>query len=224
MMRIARAVAMFFAMILCWAPMLHAQPAAAAASADTSVGYAEINAGATLGHKSDVSFGGEGGYRLMPNLFVFGEVGHIGNAASSDLEARANSIANSVGATADVIAKVNYYDFGVRYYVRLTPSLHTYATTGFGGAHVTNQTTLSVNGAAVPPESLGVQFGSDLNGSENTPFFMLGFGADVTFHTRYFADVSYRYGRAFSKTDDAGNIVLDGLNTNRVQVGLGIRF
>ncbi len=223
MMRIARAVPMLLAMIFCCAPMLRAQPAASAASTEMP-GYAEVNVGATLGHKSDVSVGGEAGYRVRPNLFVFGEVGHIGNAASSDLDARATAIANNVGASANAISKVNYFDFGVRYYIQGTPMVHPYAAVGFGGAHVSNETTLSVNGTVVPPENLGVQFGSDLNGSENSPFLMIGIGADIPFHTRYFADVTYRYGRVFSKSDDAGNVIIAGLNTNRIQIGVGIKF
>ena len=117
MMRIARVVPMCFAFTFCCAAMLQAQ---SAASGDTR-GYAEFNAGATLGHKSDVSVGGEAGWRLMSNLDVFAEGGHIGNAASSVLESRANTIANNVGATASVIAKVNYFDAGVRYHWVVTP-------------------------------------------------------------------------------------------------------
>ncbi len=223
MMRIARVVPMLMAFTFCGAAALQAQPAA---SGDMR-GYAEINGGATLGHKSDLSVGGEAGYQVMSNLDVFGEVGHIGNAASADLESRANVIANNVGATASVIAKVNYFDFGIRYrFVVRQPNVHPYVAVGVGGAHVTTETTLSINGATVAPGTL-VTFGSDLNGSETAPLFMIGGGATLTFASRYFADISYRFGRVFGKSETSGSesiTVLNAFNTNRVQVGLGIKF
>ncbi|HZP49094.1 MAG TPA: hypothetical protein VFB07_11190 [Vicinamibacterales bacterium] len=211
------------AITFCFAATLRAQ---APASGDTRA-YAEINGGATLGHKSDLSVGGEAGYRVMPQLDVFGEVGHIGNAASADLESRANVIANNVGATANVVAKVNYFDFGVRYrFVIRTPNVHPYVAAGIGGAHVSTETTLSINGATVPEGTL-VTFGSDLNGSQTSAFFMLGGGTTISFASRYFADVSYRFGRVFGKSETVGSesvTVLNAFNTNRVQIGLGIKF
>lgn len=224
MMRMARVVAIFFAFNFACAALARAQTGGAPAYRS----YAEINAGATLGHKSDASVGGEAGFQVMPitlpGLDVFVEFGHIGNAASADLDARATTIANNVGATASAVSKVNYFDAGARYRFAATPKIHPYVALGLGFAQVSNETTLSVNGTAVPPENLGVLFGSDLNGSEKAGFFMLGGGATVPFASRYFVDVSYRYGRVFQKTDDSGNVVIAGINTNRVQAGLGIKF
>jgi len=219
MMRIARVVPMLFAFTLCSASMLRAQPAAST----EMPGYAEFNAGATLGHKSDLSVGGEAGWAVMSNLDIFVEGGHIGNAASADMEANATKIASNVGATSSVVSKVNYFDAGVRYRIAATPTVHPYIAVGFGAARVTNETTLSVNGTVTPPGNLGVQFGSDLSGTETSPFLLVGGGVSVSFASRYFADVSYRYGRVFPKTDENGNS-FNELNTNRVQVGIGIKF
>lgn len=219
MMRIARVVPMLLAMTFCRAVLLHAQ----AAGSTESRGYGEINAGATLGHKSDASVGGEAGFRVMPDLDVFFEAGHIGNAASADLDARATAIANNVGASASAVAKVNYFDVGVRYRLQATGRLHPYLAAGIGAAQVKNETALSVNGTTVPPESLGVQFGTDLNGTETAGFFMIGGGATMPFAKRYFVDLSYRYGRVFQKSE-GGEVVIAGINTNRVQAGLGITF
>lgn len=227
MMRIARVVPIVFAIEFC-AAALYAQPAAAsAASADTR-GYAEFNAGATFGNKSDASVGGEGGYLIRQDLFVFAEVGHIGNAASSDLESRANTIANNAGAAANVIAKVTYFDVGIRYqFVTNSPKIHPYVATGFGLAHVTTETTFAVNGTTVPPENLGITLGNDLSGSQTAPYWMLGGGANVDFGSRYFADVSYRYGRVFGKSEQSGSetvTTLAAFNTSRLQIGVGIKF
>jgi opacity protein-like surface antigen len=224
MMRIARVVLVLLPITFCAAAVAQAQPAG---SSDMP-GYAEFNAGATLGHKSDLSVGGEAGYQVMPNIDVFGEVGHIGNAASADLEARANTIANNVGATASVIAKVNYFDAGIRYRftIKQQPNLHPYVSVGVGAARVSTETTLSINGTTVPEGTL-VTFGTDLNGSHTAAFLMFGGGTTVPFRKRYFVDVSYRFGRVFEKSETIGSdtvTVLNAFNTHRVQVGLGIKF
>ncbi len=225
MMRIARVVPIVLVTTFCCAAALHAQPAASGASADQP-GYAEVNVGATFGHKSDVSVGGEGGWAVMRDLDVFAEVGHIGNAASSELDARATDIANHVGGAANVIAKVTYFDVGVRYrFVLNNPKIRPYVAAGFGAAHVTTETTITINGAPAPPDL--VTFGSDLNGTQNAPYFMLGGGATVDFASRYFADLSYRYGRVFERSQDSGGetvVTLAGFNTNRLQIGVGIKF
>jgi opacity protein-like surface antigen len=225
MMRIARVVPILFAITVCCAAALQAQPAAAQAATD-SRGYAEFTVGPTFGHKSDVAVGAEGGWALKRDLDVFVEFGHIGNAASSDLESRANSIANSVGGTANVIAKVNYFDVGVRYrFVVNNPRLHPYVAVGLGAAFVTTETTVTINGSPAPPDLIA--FGTDLNGSQTSFHFTLGGGTTIDFGTRYFGDVSYRWGHVSGKSDSSGGetvTTLEGFNTNRLQLGLGIRF
>lgn len=220
MMRIARVLPMLFGMTFSTAALLHAQTAA---PTDTRA-YAEIDVAATLGHKSDAAVGVEAGYRIRPRFDVFFEGGHIGNAASADLDQRATTIANAVGASASTVAKVNYFDVGVRYHWPVAGRFHPYLAMGIGAAGVKNETTLSVNGTAVPAEDLGVLFGSDLNGHETSGFFMFGGGATAPFGKRYFGDLSYRYGRVFQKSDSGGNVVIDGINTHRVQIGVGVRF
>lgn len=222
MIRSVRVLPILFAVTFCGAAPLHAQSAASTSSRF----YAEIDVAATLGHKSDKAVGGEAGYRLRPQLDVFFEGGHIGNAASADLDSRATTIGNAVGASASAVAKVNYFDAGARYHIQTTRTgpFQPYVTAGVGAAHVKNQTTLSVNGTTVDPTSLGVLFGTDLNGTETSGFFMLGGGGTVPFGKRYLVDVSYRYGRVFQKSDSNGNVVIAGINTHRVQAGLGITF
>jgi hypothetical protein len=63
---------------------------------------------------------------------------------------------------------------------------------------------------------MGVQLGGDLQGDERGFFFMLGGGARLGFGERLFVDVSYRY----------GHVSLDstGVNTNRIQFGIGAHF
>lgn len=222
MMRSVRVLPIWFAVTLCSAAQLYAQPAASTSNR----GYAEIDLAATLGHKSDKAVGGEAGYRLRRQFDVFFEGGHIGNAASADLDSRATTIGNAVGATASAVAKVNYFDAGVRYHIQTTRTgrFEPYLAAGVGVAQVKNATTLSVNGTTVDPASLGVQFGTDLSGTEKSGFFMFGGGGTVPFGKRYLVDLSYRYGRVFQRSDSSGNVVIAGINTHRVQAGLGITF
>jgi len=186
-------------------------------------GYAQLDVAATLGHKSDAAIGGEFGWHVKPDLAIFFEGGHIGNAAAADIEAGANRIANAVGATANAITKVNYYDVGVRYaFVMNNPKVHPYVAFGVGAAQVKNETTFVVNGTTTAPETLGIQLGSDLNGQETKAFVMFGLGAHVDVGSRYLIDASYRFGAVLSTTSAVADTV--ALKTNRVQLGVGVKF
>lgn len=187
----------------------------------------EVTAAATLGHTSNGSFGGEADYAFSPRIDFFVEGAHIGNAATRDFDNRAQRLGAVVGASVSAVERVNFLDFGARYhvgqYVPAIEKVHPYVAGGLGFANVKTTTTFSVNGTAVVPESLGVQLGSDLSGTHNRPFLMLGFGGTMPFYRRYFVDFGYRYGHAFSQTTD-GELVLAGVNTNRIQIGAGIYF
>ncbi len=193
--------------------------------------YAELTGGPTLGHKSDTSIGGEFGWRLGANLDLFVEGGRVGNAATTDFEGRGVRIANAVSSpnnivTANGFEKVTYFDVGVRY--RFTTTLvptrvHPYVLVGFGVGRVTTETDFVLNGTVVPAESLGIQLGGDLAGKFTRPFGMFGFGTNIEFGSRYFADISYRYGRVSGHTADS-ETELESVPTQRVQFGVGIRF
>ena len=191
-------------------------------ASDTSKFYVEFNGGATLGHRSSGFYGGEGGYHITGPFAVFAEVGHMAQVGTDSLDAKAKSLADAVGATSDAMYKITYFDVGVRY----TPDMklgtvRPYVTAGYGLASVTAQTTFFVNGAAVPPDQLGIQLGSDLDGTENKGFFMFGGGVSYTFGSRYFVDGSFRYGYVLSKSDLENDT---GINTMRASIGVGITF
>jgi opacity protein-like surface antigen len=186
--------------------------------------YGEVNVGATFGHKSDSSVGGEAGYRLGETYDVFLELGHIGNAATSDFEGRGQKIAAALDATvASASEAVTYFDVGARYRFLRGMRAQPYASLGIGFAAVKTRTDFAVGGTVVDPETLGVQKGSDLEGSFTRPFIMIGVGATADFAGRYFADVSYRYGRVGSDSSD-GITALEAVSTQRFQVGVGLRF
>jgi opacity protein-like surface antigen len=186
--------------------------------------YAELNAAATLGHRSASSFGGEGGYRVRDDVDVFVEGGHMRNVGSADLDARAQKVASAVGATANASYRVTFFDAGVRYHILPMPTVHPYLALGLGVAQVKAETGLGVNGVTVSPESLGVQFGSDLNGVEKRAYLMIGAGATWDFGTRYLLDVTYRYGRLFPYSSGNPPETEPAISTQRVQIGVGIHF
>jgi len=221
MMRCARVATLWLVVILC-AGAVSAQPPTPTPADPETPFYGELNAGVTFGHKSDSSFGGEFGVHVYPSVDVFVEGGRMGNVGTTDLDARAQTIANALGGTASASYKVNYFDAGVRYTFPMAPmpTIHPYVALGFGLAQVTSQTVLTVNGAALGPDQ--VTFGTDLNGTERKTFVMFGLGGTMTFAKRYFADLSYRYGRISPKTDDIPNDT--AISTQRLQIGVGVRF
>jgi hypothetical protein len=195
-------------------------------TSDRSPFYLEFEGGATFGHKSSGSLGGEGGYRISRMFDVFIEGGHMKNVATEDVDRRAQLIANFVGATVSVAQRVNYFDGAVRYRFRQTRAMghvvEPYATFGAGLVQVRSDTVFSVNGTAMPPQALGIQTGNDLNGTVKKGFITIGAGGHAPLGKRYFADLSVRYGRILARTSEIENDV--GINTTRLQLGVGIRF
>jgi opacity protein-like surface antigen len=62
----------------------------------------------------------------------------------------------------------------------------------------------------------GVVLGSDLSGTFTKPMLTLGGGVAWPFGQRVTADLQYRFGRIFADNQ--------GINVNRVGVGVGVRF
>lgn len=220
MMRCASVATLWLLGTLC-AGAAFAQSPTAAPSPDSRY-YLEFTFGPTLGHKSDKSVGVEGAMRVGNELDGFFEGGHIGNAATTDFEQRGQKIASSLGASLSSVEKVNYFDVGLRYRVPMTsPKVHPYILLGVGIAQVSTETNFAINGSPVGPDVVAI--GTDLSGSFKRPFIMFGFGAHLTFATRFFGDLSYRFGRASGETDGADE-VLAGVPTQRVQFGVGVHF
>jgi opacity protein-like surface antigen len=184
--------------------------------------YVEVNAGPTLGHKSDRFVGGEAGLRLAGGLYVVIEASHMGNVATTDLDDRATVIANFLGGAAATAFKVNHGAAGLRYNIDVAPMVHPYVLGAVGIAQVKTEVEFSVNGTAIDPATRGVQLGGDLFGLHNKTIVVLGFGVNVPFAERFFADLGYRYGNILAKTE---NFETDkAIPTQRVVLGFGVRF
>ena len=184
--------------------------------------YGEFNFGPTLGHKSDKFVGGEFGLRIVDRVDVFIEASHMGNVATTDLDDRANIIANFLGGSASTAFKVNEGAIGVRYHIAVTPMVHPYILAGFGAAQVTTEVVFSVNGTAVDPATRGVALGGDLTGTTTKTIIVFGFGVNVPFAKRFYGDLGYRYGQILAKTDAVETD--KSIPTQRVVLGVGMRF
>jgi opacity protein-like surface antigen len=190
--------------------------------ADDSKFNVEFNLGPTLGHKSDTFFGGEVGWRLTKDLDIYVEAMHMGNVGTTDLDDRATIIANFLGGTAASAFVVTGGDVGVKYHFIATPMIHPYVLAGIGIAHVSTEVEFAVNGTVIDPATRGVQLGADLSGTQNKTLLVFGFGARVPFKARYFADLGYRYGHIFAKTDAFETDT--SIPTQRIVFGVGVKF
>ena len=185
--------------------------------------YAEFNFGPTLGHKSSAFFGGELGYRVTPELDLIVDISHMNNVGTTELDNRATTIANYLGGTSSTAYKANTFAFGARYRIPVASKISPYVLAAIGAAHVTTEVAFTVNGTTIDPGSRpDLQLGADLSGSTNRTLFVIGFGANMTFKERFFADLGYRYGQIFSKTLD--NESLESIPTQRIVLGVGVRF
>jgi opacity protein-like surface antigen len=196
--------------------------AQAAPAADSKM-YAEFNFGPTLGHKSSAFVGGEFGYRLTPDLDLVVDISHMNNVGTTELDDRAAIIASFLGGTAATGFKANTFAFGARYRIPVAANLNPYVLGAVGVAHVKTEVEFTVNGTTIDPATRpDLQLGDDLSGSTNRTLLVIGFGVNMPFKQRYFADLGYRYGQIFSKTLD--NESLGSIPTQRIVLGVGIRF
>jgi len=227
MMREIRSVWVWMVMMAAGAATANAQTAAPAGRY-----YAEFTPAATLGHMSDSSFGGEAGIRVNDRLEGFLEAGHMGNVATSDNDARAAVVAAFIGGSASVVQKANYVDIGVKYRLpTLAERWRPYVGIGGGVARVRNATHFFVGGNDVtaqleagdcPSCTTNVLLGNDLTGSLTKGLIVIPVGVQTDFARRYLVDISYRFGRILARSGAIENDV--GISTQRVQVGVGIRF
>jgi opacity protein-like surface antigen len=181
--------------------------------------YVEFVVGPTFGHNANVSFGAEGGIPLNESFDVFTEFGRMRNVRTTELDSAAAIVAQYISGAAVAKQSVGYFDVGLRYLIPTTLQIQPYVSLGVGAAKVSRSATFTVNGADVTNQLLdqfGVQLGDDLSGSETRALVGFGLGAHFNLSKSLIGDVSYRYSRIF--------LAAQGLNTNRLQFGIGIRY
>jgi len=221
-MRVTRLVLMLVAMCMAGVNLAQAQTS----QDDGGRYYAAVTAAATFGNQSSGAFGVEVGGRVLDQLEVFIEGGHMRNLGTDTLTARANIVASFIRGTAATQQKANYVDIGVKYRGPLFAGMwRPYIGFGIGAAKVETTSSFSVNGGDVTaqlPALYGVVLGSDLDSSLNKVFVTVPIGVQANFMHRYFVDGSYRYGRLLAKPDEIDGDV--AITAQRVQVAFGVRF
>ena len=165
--------------------------------------------------------GGELGWRADPTWEVFIEGGRMFDTTTAAMDTAATTIARFLGASASFTAKqpANWFDLALRYQVPLSERLQPYVAAGVGAATVSRNVSFFVNGSDVTSQLLdkyGVQLGTDLAGKETKALVTIGIGAQFRLSGALFGDLTYRFGRIFLSEQ--------GLNTNRAQFGIGVRF
>ena len=184
--------------------------------------YADFNFGPTLGHKSSGFYGVEAGLKLNADLDVIIDISHMNNVGTTDLDNNAQVIANYLGGTQSSAFVTTHGAVGIRYHMEATPMIHPYALAAVGIASVRTEVVFTVNSAVVDPATKNVQLGGDLSGTANKTILVFGFGVNVPFMERYFADLGYRYGQILANTSNVEND--KSIPTQRIMLGVGVRF
>jgi opacity protein-like surface antigen len=182
--------------------------------------YAEFQAG--FANVSGL-LGGEAGYSA-PKFDLFFEGGKMFNTKSSTMDDAASTLAAglqaALGGTVTFEAKqpTNYFNIGFWYKLPVQGRFRPYAGIGLGSAGVTRETKFFKDGTDITGQlaQMGVLLGGDLQGSERGFLFTVGGGARFDLTGLLFGDVSYRYGHV--------SLSAEGVNTNRIQFGVGAHF
>lgn len=187
----------------------------------------QFTVGPTFGTASDLSLGGELDYKLGVEWELFFEAGRMRNVATGQMEDAAQVVVNALGGEASVVQSASYFDAGVKYlFVPFGGGYTPYVGLGAGVAQLKKDVKFTINGTELDEAGLlaqyGAQLGNDLAGTSNRPMVMVALGLSRNFAGRAFIDLSYRYGVIFAKTDLIEND--KATNTQRLQVGFGIRF
>ena len=214
-----RRVSIILAILMVYATTAGAQTRPAGAAPHEY--FAVVAAGVTAGHAAGGVFNIDLGKHLNAGWDVYLEAGRMTDTRTATMDTDAAVIVGVLGPSATVSAKqpATYGALGVRYKVPTTWRVQPYVGVGIGAAKVTRSVAFAVNGNNVNSvllETYGVQLGTDLSGSETKALITFGIGAQIPLRGMAFADVSYRFGRVFLSEA--------GLNTSRVQFGIGVRF
>ena len=191
---------------------------------DTDRGYVEGVFQSAFGNVTSQSYGGEFVVSVRPGMQVYAEGGRVGNVATPEMSAAAQTIAGFLSQTQSNVAysvkqPVTFVLAGVKFVVPTSGSLRPYLMGGAGMANVKQDASFTVGGTDVTttlPAQYGVQLGTDLSGSYTRAMISVGAGVMWPAWEHLVVDIQYRYGRILA--EDAG------INVNRAGVAVGVRF
>ena len=186
-------------------------------------GYVEGVVQSAFGNVTSQSFGVEVGISVRPAMHIFVDVGHAGDTAPAELGTAAQLMAGSLSQTQSNVTytaqqPVTFGVVGIRYRFATASIVEPYVMVGGGIAQVKKDVSFLVAGSDVTSTlpQLGIVLGTDLSGSETKSMLSFGVGAVWPAWRNLIVDFQYRYGRVFTSDQ--------GLNLNRVGVGIGVRF
>ena len=208
-------------LVLAWGSTAFAQTPSAP---DADRGYVEGVFQSAFGNVTSQSYGGEFGVSVRPGMQVYAEVGRIGNVATPEISAAAQTIAGVLSQTQSNVAysvkqPVTFVVAGLKFVVPTSGKLRPYVMGGAGPANVKQDATFTVGGTDVTatlPTQYGVQLGTDLSGSYSKLMISAGAGVMWPAWERLVVDIQYRYGRILA--EDVA------INVNRAGVAVGFRF
>ena len=214
------AVAVAVTLILCAGAATVSAQATPAQSTPASAGYVELVANSTFGNVTSQAYGGEIGYRVWNEAQLYVEGGVVRNAATSSLDASAQTIAAALGqlqpsaVSYSVKQPVSYFSAGIRFPLSTHAKVTPYVIAGFGLAKVKKDVAFQI--ASSEPITQYVTLGEDLAGSQNSPLLNVGAGVVWPVWQRMVIDFQFRVMRVFAEDE--------GMNIGRGGVGVGFRF
>ncbi|HVC19189.1 MAG TPA: outer membrane beta-barrel protein [Vicinamibacterales bacterium] len=208
--------------MLCLGGGASARAQAPAPAADQHV-FAQVDGGVTFGGTTSSVVQVEGGYRALPGLELFGEIGRMQDLAPHSTATRAGIIVGYLNrqgkgpAAATVHMPALYGAIGARYFLPAHRRLEPYLLAAVGLARTSSNVRFSLGGADITGQmpAYGVQLGSDLSGSQTNALVALGLGATLPWRAIYF-DGAIRYHRIFAAPA--------GINVGSATFGVGYRF
>ncbi len=176
----------------------------------------------------------EGGWRIAPNLMVFGNFGQFHNLQPSDAQPAVDTttglLSTSLGLTVTGTARVPavYSVGGLRYQIPMSSRFTPYVLGGVGFAHLSPTAEFTfASGTGTLPDGSTPTAGANVTAAlvsagdftapvSSTAFmYTLGGGVEVPVAAHWAADVGYRFSRI--EADDP-------LNAQGLTFGFGYRF
>lgn len=181
-------------------------------------GYAGGIAGLTFGSEVDALFGGEAGFNVAPDLFVYGSANHMRNvlptSVQNDLDAVSQLMTVLTGVPWEFSATLRAFTVsgGMRYVVPTSGSVRPYVQGGLGVASLRFRVT-EIDFGDMTDDIIA----DGVIDSETATKFVveLGGGVQIPLGSTYI-DAGYRFGR-INEADAP-------LNFSRAFAGFGVRF
>jgi hypothetical protein len=216
------------------AALIFATTAPAVAQPAEERGFVTGTGGAAISVVNAGTFGASAGVKVAPNLLITGNVGRMqdvfANFTRDDMRTAEEQMLNEEGISLDLRVKMPtmYFTGGVRALLPAMGVVRPYFAGGGGIARLKPAPVFLVEGLDLTSVMLEDPELAPAFKKTNRPIANVGGGLTVTVVPHFVVDIGYEYSRIFIKetylqsTDSPHQH--DGINVNRVYVGLGYAF